>query len=74
MFRNLLLLIAVIALFWIIKGMIRRSRSQPPKNMIVKDIVQCELCQNYLPKEDAIIDNGKSFCNQQHLNEWKHKA
>ena len=74
MFRNLLLLIAVIALFWIVKGMIRRSRSQEPKNMTVKDIVQCELCQSYLPKDEAIVNNGKIFCNPQHLKEWQNKA
>jgi uncharacterized protein len=73
MFRNLFLLIAIIALFWIIKGMIRRSRSQPPKNTQIKDMVQCEQCQSYLPKEDALSENGKLFCCQQHLKDWGDK-
>ncbi len=73
MFRNLFLLIAVVALFWIVKGMIRRSRKQPPQNPQIKNMVQCELCQSYLPEEDAISVNGKMFCNQRHLKDWEEK-
>jgi len=73
MFRNLFLLIAVIAVFWIIKGMIRRSVKRPPQNTRIKDMVQCVLCQSYLAKDDAIIVNGKTFCSQQHLKDWEEK-
>jgi len=74
MFRNLFLLIAVIAVFWIIKGMIRRSIKRPSQNTEINDMVQCELCQSYLPKDDAIIEGGKTFCSQQHLKDWEEKV
>jgi hypothetical protein len=71
MFRNLFLLIAVIAVFWIIKGMIRRSMNRPSQNTKIKDLVHCELCQIYLARDDAIVEDGRTFCSQQHLNNWK---
>lgn len=74
MFRNLLLLVAILIIFWIVKGMIRRSTQSPAQKAITKDMVQCELCQSYLPKDDAIIENGKTFCSQQHLKNWEEKT
>jgi len=71
MFRNLFLLIAVIAIFWIVKGLIRRSKINPQNRIISKDMVQCEHCKAYLPKDNAIVMGNKTFCNQQHLNNWK---
>ena len=73
LFRNLFLLIAVIALLWIVKGMIRRSSKAPSKNNQIKDMVQCQLCQSYSPKDDAVFNNGHVFCSQKHLDDWKTK-
>ncbi|MCW9012714.1 MAG: PP0621 family protein [Gammaproteobacteria bacterium] len=76
MFRNLFLIAAILLVVWIIRGFIRRSQltgaaNKPRKN---KDMVQCEQCKTYLPKDDAIVNNDKTFCSQQHLNDWNHKA
>jgi uncharacterized protein len=71
MFRNLFLLVAVIAIFWIVKGFIRRANNKPQTKISSKDMVQCEHCNAYLPKDDAIVMDNKAFCNQQHLNDWK---
>ena len=71
MFRNLFLLIAVIAIFWIVKSLIKRPRIKSQNHTPSKDMVQCEHCKAYLPKYDAIVMDNKTFCNQQHLNDWK---
>ncbi len=34
-------------------------------------MVQCEQCKTYLPKDEAIIRDGRAFCGQQHLQDWK---
>ncbi len=74
MFRNLFLLIAVFAISWIVKGLIRRSKIPSQNHITSKDMVQCEHCRAYLPKDDAIVMDNKNFCNQQHLNDWKADA
>lgn len=71
MFRNLFLLIAIMAIFWIVNGFIQRAKAKPVNRTVSKDMVQCEHCKVYLPKDDAIVMNNKTFCNQQHLNDWK---
>ena len=73
MFRNLFILIAVIALFLIVKGIIRRSSKQTLQNTPIKDMVQCNVCQSYLAKEEAILKNGHVFCSQRHLDDWNNK-
>ena len=73
MFRNLFLVIAIIALIWIIKGLIRRSKTPAAHTRIEQDMVQCAQCKTYLPKDDAIVINDQAFCSHQHLDEWKQK-
>jgi hypothetical protein len=73
MFRNLFLVIAVIALIWIIQGFIRRAKTTHVNPAPDKDMVQCAHCKVYLTKEDAIVINNQNFCSQQHLAEWKQK-
>ena len=70
MFKNLFLIIAIAALFWIVKGFMRRSQLETKNNPQSRDMVQCEHCKTFLPKEDAILTDNKAFCSQQHLNEW----
>lgn len=74
MFRNLFLLIAIGLIIWIIQGFIRRSKLSPPRTEArSKDMVQCEQCKSYLPKDDAVSMNGQHFCNPQHLQDWNNK-
>ncbi|MDH5484021.1 MAG: PP0621 family protein [Gammaproteobacteria bacterium] len=73
MFRNLFLVIAIIALFLIIKGFIRRAKNTPASPATGKDMVQCTQCKVYLSQEDAIVSNNQNFCSQRHLEEWKQK-
>lgn len=74
MFRNLVIILAIVAIAWIVSGMLRRARpgrkNTPGKG---KDMVQCEQCGTYLPGDDAINMNGRFFCGQQHLQDWKDK-
>ena len=70
MFKNLFLIAAIAALIWIISGLIRRAQLEKKTTSESRDMVQCEQCKTYLPKHDAIVSNNKSFCSQQHLNDW----
>jgi len=72
MFRNLILIIAVAALIWIVRGFVQRSQLPPKKSTSAsRDMVQCEQCQTFLPKDDALQQDGRYFCGRPHLEEWK---
>lgn len=74
MFKNLFLLLAIVAVIWIIKGMIRRAKNKKPEFIDHKTMVQCSQCNVYLDKQDAVSLSNNFFCNQQHLNDWsKHQ-
>ena len=70
MFRNLILLIAIIVAVWLIRRLIITTKTSHTKTIDSKDMVQCEHCKIYVPREDAINLNEKSFCSQQHLEDW----
>lgn len=74
MFRNLVIILAIVAIVWILRGFLRRSQigqNTPPAKGDNKNMVQCEQCGTYLPSDDAIDQNGRFFCGQQHLRDWK---
>jgi uncharacterized protein len=72
MFRNLILIVAVVALVWIARGFIRRAQLSQKKSMKEsRDMVQCEQCQTFLPKDDAVQQDDHFFCGRPHLEEWK---
>ena len=75
MFRNLFLLIAILLVVWIVRGFIRRSKLNSTQKTTNKDkdMVQCEQCKTYLPKDDAISSDKLFFCGKEHLLEWKEK-
>ncbi|MDH5735048.1 MAG: PP0621 family protein, partial [Gammaproteobacteria bacterium] len=71
MFRNLFILIAIIAAAWIIKSLLNKPRPDSKHPPLSKNMLQCEHCKTYLPEDEAIRVNNKVFCNQQHLQEWQ---
>lgn len=75
MFRNLILIIAVVALAWIVRGFIRRSQAIDKKPASKgQDMVQCAHCKTYLPKNEAISRDSQYFCNHQHLEQWEKRT
>lgn len=59
------------ALIWFVRRLFMQQKSEPEKISESKDMVQCEQCKTYLPKDDAVVLDDKLFCSQQHLDEWK---
>ena len=71
MFRSVLVIIFVIAVLWLGRLLMQRLKSaDKPAKPVSKDMVQCLQCQAYIPRDDAILEQGKAFCSQQHLNDW----
>lgn len=70
--RNLFILIAIVIAIWIIRTLINKPAANKTRTTDKgKDMVQCNQCKTYLPIDDAINLNGKNFCSQQHLEDWK---
>lgn len=75
MFKSVLVIILVIGVLWVSRVLMQRVKPQSPaKKVSGKDTVQCIQCNTYIPLEDAIIKDNKSFCCQQHLNDWNQSA
>ena len=76
MFRSLILLIAIGTVIWLVSRMLKNKTQQTnsnhnnKKNKEIKNIVQCHVCQVFVPEDKAITQNQLSFCSQKHLDEW----
>jgi len=65
--RILLLIIAVVFGFLIIKQMINsRRRSEEKKLPETTRMVRCEHCGVHIPKQEALLDNNHYFCSDEH--------
>ena len=77
MFRSLIFILAIGIVVWLISRMIKNktrqisSKNKQPKHNEIKNIVQCQVCQAFVPEDKAVIENNKTFCSQQHLEQWK---
>lgn len=73
MFRNLIIILAILALVWVVRGMIRKNQLKRPDTdaKIGKDMVRCAHCGTYLPKDDAVSNGTQYFCGSRHLEAWK---
>jgi uncharacterized protein len=68
--KYVLLIVAVIALLWLLRGLGRRPppsapRSTPPPPT-VQDMVACAQCGVHLPTADALPGRGGMFCGAAH--------
>jgi len=77
MFRSLIFIVAIGIVVWLISRMIKNktrqisSKNKQPKRNQIKNIVQCQVCQAFVPEDKAITENNNIFCSQQHLEQWK---
>lgn len=75
MFRTLILFIAIAIVVWMVSRMIKNKTSQAgpkkKKKIEIKTIVQCHLCNVYVPESNAIKQDEHIFCSQEHFEQWK---
>ena len=69
MTRLVLIALAVVALFWLLRGV--RSRSNrggqaPHAAPFPPDLVACAHCGVLLPESDALAAEGRRFCCEEH--------
>lgn len=39
--------------------------------VIGEDMIQCMQCGIHVPRTEAIVHDGRSFCGEAHLNAWR---
>lgn len=70
---NLIRLIVIALIIYLVIQIIKRwaanknSASSTPKSHQAK-MVQCSICQLHIPEDEAIQQNGKIYCSQEHLD------
>lgn len=80
MFRSVLIIIFVIVILLVVRTVMQRFKSQSEQKTSTsnkdgsKDTVQCLHCKTYIPREDAIFKDDKTFCSTQHLEDWNKSA
>lgn len=69
--KFLLLLIAVFALLWMLRGSWRRARRPPPaakraETDVPQQMLRCAQCGLHLPRDEALPGRGGVFCGDAH--------
>ncbi len=71
MFRNLIILAAIVLIVMIVRN---RLRTQiPPIKTGDKQVesVRCAQCKQFLPKTSAVSQGERYFCSADHLKTWQ---
>ena len=68
MVKIILLLLGLLAVYWILKSYRRRvDRGEPkPPAASGEDMVQCAQCGVHLPRSESITTQGRSYCSTEH--------
>jgi uncharacterized protein len=64
--RNLLILVAIIAIYLVVRALLRRRRLQRPTRTIAADMVRCARCGIHLPQRDAVRSGDDWYCSNEH--------
>lgn len=71
----MLKIIFVVVGLWLVFTILRQyfnninGASDPQKNQVPEDMVQCAYCKTHIPKSDSLVANGKHYCSETHLKE-----
>ncbi len=68
----LLRLVILIILAWVAYRFVRRllnadTESSPTENLEKIEMVPCEKCGVHIPKQEALMRDGKAYCSAAHL-------
>jgi uncharacterized protein len=66
--KIILLVLGLLAVYWILKSFRRRVDRGEPKSPAAggEDMVQCAQCGVHLPRSESITTQGSFFCSAEH--------
>lgn len=66
MSKLLLLIFAVVAVWWLVRSFRRKDAADAAREAAPEQMVTCSHCGLYLPQGEAIIEGNKFFCCDEH--------
>ena len=66
MSKFLLLILAVVAVWWLVRGLRRKGAAKDAPEAAPEKMVNCSHCGLYLPQSEAIPEGDKFFCCAEH--------
>ena len=74
MAKIILLVLGLLAVYWILKSFRRRVDRGEPKSPAAggEDMVQCAQCGVHLPRSESLLVKGRTFCSADH--QQRHEA
>ena len=66
MSKFLLLILVIVAVWWLAKGFRRKSAARDASAAVPEQMVTCGHCGLYLPRSEAIGEGDKFFCCAEH--------
>ncbi len=70
--RNLLIIVAIVGIYFIARALLRRRRLQRPARMAAADMVRCVRCGVHLPVRDAVRGTDGWYCSSEHRKAGRH--
>lgn len=68
--KLLLLLIAIVLVYWIVASYKRNVQNQQkprqPQSGAAEDMVRCAHCGVHLPRSESVTSRGEFFCSDEH--------
>jgi uncharacterized protein len=64
--KFLLLILAVVAVWWLARGLRRKDAAKDAPETAPEQMVNCSHCGLYLPQSEAIAEGDKFFCCAEH--------
>ena len=66
MSKFLLLILVIVAVWWLAKGFRRKDAARDASAAVPEQMVTCSHCGLYLPRSEAIGEGDKFFCCTEH--------
>jgi len=68
MSRLILLVVVVVAVYWLLKSYLKQS-GKPAVPQASEEMVRCVQCGVHVPQGEGVLSNGEYFCSEAHRAE-----
>ncbi len=67
--RLLIGLVVIGAIVMFVRGMRGRAAAPAERRAVDARTVRCAHCQVYLPRDEAVVADGRSYCSREHAEQ-----
>jgi len=66
--RIAVILVGLWLVFRVIRRALAQRRSGPTSVLPPADMLRCDYCKMFVPRDDAVTTNGRVYCSNQHAD------